>query len=384
MHLFSCDVCHEHLYFESSSCTKCSSALGFVDDLGILSALRPLPDRDAVYEALAPEALGRRVRYCEKAQGGACNWLVAEGGEALCTSCRLSEVIPDVGVESTFQAWKEMENAKRRLLFTLHALGLPIESRQERPNGLAFHLLKPTPERPVMTGHSEGIITLNVDEAHTVFRENQREFFSESYRTPLGHFRHESGHYYFARLLLGSPRLEEFRALFGDEREPYPEALERHHKEGPPSSWSNQFVSAYATMHPWEDWAETWAHYLHMVDTLDTAESYAMAIRVPDGPSAAPGAPGGQGQVSETGGIQSPAPQNRLIESPAVRESSFDELVGAWIPLTLALNSLNRSMGLRDAYPFSLSDAVQAKLRFIHKIIRDAAQALSQVTPEES
>lgn len=376
MHLFSCDVCHQQLYFESSRCTKCSSALGFIDKLGVLSALRPVAEQEEIYEALAPAALGKRVRYCENASVGACNWLVEEDGETLCSSCRLSEVIPDLEVEESFVAWKEMEKAKRRLLFTLQALGLPIESRRERPNGLAFHLLKSGPGSPVMTGHSEGTITINVDEANTVFRENQRELFSESYRTPLGHFRHESGHYYFTRLIQNTPRLEEFRLLFGDERADYAKALDRHYEEGPPSSWAGSFISAYATMHPWEDWAETWAHYLHMIDTLDTAESYAMAIRVPHRPSNRP--PALEQDSSPNGQVQSMMLEKRLIESPTVRESSFDELVEAWIPLTLALNSLNRSMGLRDAYPFSLSKEVQRKLRFVHEIIGEAAGALPE------
>jgi hypothetical protein len=88
----------------------------------------------------------------------------------------------------------------------------------------------------------------------------------------LGHFRHEVGHYFWDRLVATDPhQLEEFRVLFGDDRQDYGEALKRHYDEGAPANWQDTYISMYATMHPWEDFAETWAHYLHIVDTLETA-----------------------------------------------------------------------------------------------------------------
>src|SRR5262249_50270393 len=155
--------------------------------------------------------------------------------------------------------------AKRRLVYTLLALNLPLVSRQEdRESGLSFEFLADPadPAAPrVMTGHAGGVITVNVAEADDAERERRRLQMNEPYRPLLGAFRHEIGHYYWDRLIRGSARLAAFRETFGDERADYAEALDRHHAGGPPGDWQDRFVSAYASSHPWEDWAETWAHY---------------------------------------------------------------------------------------------------------------------------
>src|SRR4029078_11603067 len=222
---------------------------------------------------------------------------------------------------------------------------LPVSTRAAQPDtGLAFRFLKGTEDEPVMTGHDGGVITLNIDEADFAFRENMREKMVEGYRTVLGHLRHEIGHYYWDRLVRDAAALDSFRAVFGDERQSYEEALERHDEFGPPAHWNESFITAYASMHPWEDWAETWAHYLHMVDTLETAKSHGLVLRVP-----------GAGAKVVTEGLD-------------VRD--FDEMSKSWRTVTLALNSLNRSMGLKDAYPFVPTPAVQKKLRFIHELLR--------------
>ncbi len=101
----------------------------------------------------------------------------------------------------------------------------------------------------------------------------------EPYRTLLGHFRHEVGHYYWDRLIAETRWQEGYRNLFGDERASYADALDHHYKNGAPDNWQESSVSAYATMHPWEDWAETWAHYLHMMDAVDTALGFGMSAR---------------------------------------------------------------------------------------------------------
>jgi hypothetical protein len=196
----------------------------------------------------------------------------------------------------------------------------------------------------VTTGHDRGIITLNMAEANTSFRENMREKLGEGYRTVLGHLRHEIGHYYWDRLIGNGPELDAYRALFGDERADYSQALERHYAEGPRSDWADTFISAYATMHPWEDWAESWAHYLHMVDTLETAKSHGLTVRVP-------------GQPAE------------CVSTDSLALGDFDSLASRWHAVTLALNSLSRSMGMKDVYPFVLSPPVLQKLAFIHCII---------------
>ena len=143
--------------------------------------------------------------------------------------------------------------------------------------GLAFDLLSSACEK-VFTGHDNGIITLDLAEGDDVHREQLRVAMDEPYRTLLGHFRHEIGHYYFYRLIGSSPDLlSRSRELFGDPDADYQEALDRHYSQGAPSGWDQQFVPSYATMHPAEDWAETFAHYLHIRDTLDTAAAFGFA-----------------------------------------------------------------------------------------------------------
>ncbi|MPN18010.1 hypothetical protein SDC9_165368 [bioreactor metagenome] len=200
-----------------------------------------------------------------------------------------------------------------------------------------------------MTGHASGMITLNVVEADDDERTKRRQALHEPYRTLIGHLRHESGHFYWDQLIANSEYLERFRALFGYENQDYAQALQRHYGKNPlDNSWRGQFISAYATSHPWEDWAETWAHYLHMVDLLETAASYGTCITVPDIPGA------GQQLI-----------QNPLGPVPP----DFSVMQSQWVPLTLLHNSLNRSLGHGDAYPFAISGPAWDKLRFVHETI---------------
>jgi hypothetical protein len=331
--LFPCDNCHQTLYFENSHCVHCGVPVAYnVDEARLV-------------QLFEPSLLCRNGR-----DHGACNWMVTVDHDPdLCVSCGLSEVIPDLSDPSNDQAWRRIEAAKRRLLYTLFALELPVVSKKaQADSGLSFHFLKGTADEPVMTGHENGVITLNVDEADFAFRENMREKMGEGYRTVLGHLRHEIGHYYWDVLIRGAPPLQNFRALFGDESASYEDAVTRHYQEGPPANWNESFISAYATMHPWEDWAETWAHYLHMIDTLETAKSHGLTLRAP---------------AAEQGG---------KIATDEIAFFDFESLTGGWNAVTLAMNSLNRSMGMKDAYPFVLSPTVLGKLRFIHELVQVA------------
>jgi hypothetical protein len=364
MKIFTCSSCKHVAFFENSQCTRCGHALAYLPDRGVLSALEQAPDLPPnTYLAIDAAAQGSRYRLCRNYTDHAvCNWAVPEqDSHDYCLACRLNDTIPDVSDPSAVSSWQGLEIAKRRLVYTLLELGLPIEGKQEaQQQGLAFAFKSDGPNgEKVLTGHCDGLVTINLKEADSPAREQTRVQLGERYRTLLGHFRHESGHYYWDRLLKDSPQLADFRGLFGDEQADYAEAVKRHY-ESPKQNWADDYVSAYATMHPWEDWAETWAHYLHMVDTLETAQSYGLAI-----------------QPRAVGGATAEA-----VTAKRVRFERFEQLIGAWIPLTVALNSLNRSMGLADVYPFVLGERVIAKLKFVHEIIERAGDGITAgVTP---
>jgi hypothetical protein len=352
MRLFKCQVCQQILYFENTTCEKCGHRLGY---LPVTVALSALAADGGAWRALA--APGNVYRYCANAVHGACNWLVdaASPGE-LCLACRHNRTIPDLSAPDNLVAWRKIESAKHRLFYSLVRLRLPLATRAEDPlRGLVFDVLAdPVDDRAprVMTGHDNGLITLALTEADDAHREKSRVRLHEPYRTLLGHFRHESGHYYWDRLVGDGGRLDDFRALFGDEREDYDHALRRHHADGPAVDWQDSFVSAYASSHPWEDFAETWAHYLHIVDTLEIAGAFGMSTR--------PGLAGGDDLDSE-------------VDFDPYRSIGVAQLVENWAPLAIALNSLNRAMGQRDFYPFVLSAPAIAKLGFVHALVRPAS-----------
>ncbi len=363
MKLFSCNHCQNLLFFESVSCVRCGRPVAYLPDRGFMSAVEPLAGAaDGRLLATAPSAQGAHYRACRnELEHGVCNWAVpAEDPEPYCRACRLNTVIPNLSAPGAKEAWQRLEAAKRRLLYTLLDLGLPVESKAENPaGGLAFAFLADDPAhgQKVYTGHSEGLVTINIAEADDPARERARVEMGEPYRTVLGHFRHEIGHHYWERLVKGSARFEgPFRALFGDERADYAAAQRRHYGDGPPADWPRRFVSAYASMHPWEDWAETWAHYLHMTDTLETARAHGLALK----PSPATG-----------------SARLQTLRVGRLDLHSFEDLTTGWVPLTLALNDLNRSMGLPDVYPFVLPEPAMAKLRFVHDVIEAHVAAVA-------
>jgi hypothetical protein len=262
-------------------------------------------------------------------------------------------VIPDLSVTGNKEAWYRMETAKRRLVYTLLSLGLPVEpKRMEGDGGMIFDFLADVPGAgPALTGHDDGVITINLAEADDAQREQRRTQLHEPYRTLLGHFRHEIGHYYWDRLIDGSGGLDAFREVFGDERADYGGSLRKHYANGARADWQDFFISAYASSHPWEDWAESWAHYLHMLDALETAGACGLSLKPPrsDEPS---------------------------MKVPSKVAGSFDRMIGDWFSLTYVLNNLNRSLGLADGYPFVLSPAAVDKLRFVHETVERAASAI--------
>jgi hypothetical protein len=343
MKLFECQNCGQPLYFENTQCVSCGLSLGYLPVRDVMTALKS--DRRA-WRALADPR--GRYRYCTNAVHGACNWLIPmDSPDQFCAACRHNRTIPDLSHFGNLARWRLVEIAKRRLFYTLLRLRLPLETKAETPDGLAFDFLADDATSmpaatPVMTGHANGVITINLAEADDAERERRRGQMGEPYRTLLGHFRHEIAHHYLGRLVVGSSNVDEFRQVFGDERDDYAAALQRYYACGAPADWPEHFVTAYATAHPWEDFAETWAHFFHMVDTLEIAGSFGLVV-----------AP----KLSKALGARTD------FDAHA---ADMDRLIEAWIPLTFAANSMNRSMGLPDLYPFILSTPVIAKLAFIH------------------
>lgn len=358
MKTFHCGNCGQLVFFENVRCERCEAPLGYLPEVGEVGAFE-IDASSGQWRSLHPSVAGQFYRPCHNySVENVCNWMVpADSPASYCESCVLTETIPDLSNPDNRPLWYRTEAAKRRLVYTLTMLGLPVESRLLAPErGMSFAFKAATESEPVMTGHANGLITLNLAEADDAERERVRAAMHEPYRTLVGHFRHEIGHYYFDRLIVGSAWQEDFRERFGDERADYQAALDAHYQNGAPAGWEDSYISEYASMHPWEDWAETWAHYLHMVDTLDTANACGLVLD-PDDDSLP-----------------------HLDDQTSVDEASFGNLMRRWFPLTYALNSLNRSMGVADAYPFALSPAVVAKLRFVHRVI----SATREAAPDEA
>jgi hypothetical protein len=341
MHVFSCPSCDAEIHFDNVSCLGCGHQLGVLPDLCAMSSLEPLPD-GSWRAVILPDQPQRR---CRNAGIVGCNWLVpATDEDGFCVACRHNRVVPDIatfspGVTSTLERWRTVEAAKRRLFWSLLRWGLPHPLWSGSGGGLGFDFLTDMGEQ-VLTGHDRGLITINLAEGDATERTRRRQTLGEVYRTPIGHFRHEIGHFYWDILVRDGGHLDAFRQIFGDERQDYQAALDAHYRDGAPPDWAVRHVSPYAAAHPWEDFAECWAHWTHMVEGLETAQAQDLRVgSFQDYPSDPYGTP-------ETEGV-----------------------ARAWVDLTLAINAVNRSMGQPDIYPFVLSQAVLGKLHFINGLI---------------
>lgn len=354
MKLFLCPSCAQQLYFENNRCLACNSDV--------------LYDPDPAEFVIAGHsgAFG-----CANAEECACNWVAT--GSGYCRACRLNKTIPDLTIAGNRERWIRVEAAKKRVIYSLLSFGLAVEAKAAAGEeiGIAFDFLAdpigggPGGER-ILTGHDNGVITLNVAEADSPEREKRRIAMGETYRTLLGHFRHELGHYYWDRLIRDDEeRLTGFRATFGDERPDYEEALKRHYAQPPAPDWQERHISAYAASHPWEDWAETWAHYVHIVDTLEMADSLKWSIGAMQSASGRLLTP----DTDKDGSDRHPGDDGAEV-APPLTGSSFDAALARWIVLSNASNSINRCMGLPDLYPFVISQAVAEKLAFIDRLLR--------------
>lgn len=341
---FTCQ-CGARVFFQNTHCLNCHAALGFDAASQTLHALTPVAGS---YEKLALKNGKADIpvfKYCANYYSyNACNWLLPyDSEEPFCESCRLNQTVPDLNRPANVTRWIKLETAKRHLLYSLLSLGLPIINKPGQKPQLAFAFLEDArtndnyAESFIATGHSSGLITINLAEADDSYREQVREQLGEYYRTILGHFRHEIGHYYYELLVVGSHWQDDFASYFGDPTVDYQQAMNRYYEQGGNQRWEENYISQYAQTHPLEDWAETWAHYLHITDTLDTAWAF------------------------------------DIIEPLDIKASSMDDIVSAWLALSVRLNALNRSMGLHDAYPFVITPAISDKLNLVHQVVVSAS-----------
>ncbi len=329
MKTFRC-ACSNRLFFDNSLCLSCQRDVGFSVERANFVRLDANPDGPS-----------EGVRPCANYGSGLCNWVLeADATTDLCLACRLNVETPVSG-GTDHELMQRVETAKRRLVFSLLDLGLPVIPLNEDPGGVGFALRRGTPDEPVIIGHADGLITLDLNEADPAQREEARKKLGEDYRTLLGHFRHEVGHYFWTRFFSSDAELERFRAVFGDERADYSEALKTHYAT-PRTDYQDTHVSSYATSHPWEDWAETWAHYLHILDSWQTAVTFGLRV-----------------------------PHANARTTPRPIQETLDD----WCELMIALNSMNRSMGHSDAYPFQLAPKVREKLVFIDEIVKAETSA---------
>ncbi len=340
----SCPSCGFVAFLDRQHCERCNARLGFHHPT---LTFRELVDGAATID-------GRRWVPCSQ-WDWKCNWLLAEDDErARCFSCRLNRTIPPFDDTIAREKLAETGIAKRRLLVQLMELGLPIVPYDEEPGGLGFDLLSSYSGGRVITGHADGIITIDLAESLDEHREALRVVLGEPYRTMLGHFRHEIGHYYEQQLVSDEPLLSDCRALFGDERASYAEAIDRHYHHGPPEGWEEQYISSYATMHPWEDFAETWAHYLHITGTLTTA---------------------GRGAVRMDATRAHGLFDHDIVPRLSYLDATIEEILADWRWLSLMFNRINQAMGKSDLYPFTLVEPVAVKLGFVHRVVTSASLA---------
>ncbi|MGR3809946.1 zinc-binding metallopeptidase family protein [Jiulongibacter sp. NS-SX5] len=346
MKIFQCTSCFQPVFFENSYCENCNSTLGYLDSNYQMVALNSAQQQWTIN--------GIDYKFCKNKNHHVCNWLVpAASISGYCTACDLNKTIPNISIPENYKRWQKLELAKHRLIYSLQKLNLPIVSKhKDEENGLAFDFLsakvKDKDGKPIMTGHMNGLITIVLSEADSVSREQIRKSLKEPYRTLAGHFRHEVAHYYWTSLVFQKPEvLQAFRDLFGDETVSYKDSLETYYKNGAPENWRTNFISKYATAHPWEDWAETWAHYLHIINTMDTAYHFGL---------------NGDPHLPNTEHME-------IISFDPYQNVEFKKILEETVPLFFAINSLNRSMGIPDIYPFVISDAVKVKLEFIHRLL---------------
>ncbi|WP_340202264.1 putative zinc-binding metallopeptidase [Ascidiimonas sp. W6] len=343
MKVFECGHCNHPLFFENNECENCGHACGYRDHD------RKMLTFDTLRSTLISDREKIEYKYCKNKDHGVCNWLLEkEDTNQYCSACQLNRTIPNLSDKKNFLKWQNLEVAKHRLIYQLQKTGLELPSKIGNNEGLCFDFIAKRNNPKIMTGHFNGVITILLREADSVIREQTRKELQEPYRTLIGHLRHEVGHYFWERLVFIHPEvLKAFRVIFGNEEANYSEALQSYYDNGAPVDWQDSFISKYATSHPWEDWAETWAHYLHIMDMVETAHFFRLRVK-PTGAS---------------------NHMKAKVTFDPYKEKDFKTIINTCIPLSFAVNSINRAMGLPDVYPFVVNEKVIEKMTFIHQLL---------------
>lgn len=345
-----CPHCRYFVFLDRLDCPNCGGELGY-----------HLQHRQYYGVRAGKARVEGQTWYACSQRGWGCNWLVAEdAGSGRCFSCRLTRDAPESSDTVALQKLANTEEAKRRLVLQLVDLGLPIAPWYSEQGGLGFDLLSSISlGRQVLIGHANGIITIDLAESLDDRREALRIRLREPYRTMLGHLRHEVGHYFQNVLLTDDTAWARCRELFGDERTSYSDAIERHYATGAPAGWADSFISEYATMHPWEDFAETFAHYLHITGTLQTAAAIGMTLD------------------ADAANLR----DKDVVPLPAYTDESVQRLLSDWLWMSQSFNRINRAMGASDLYPFDIVPVVARKIGFVHDIVTAAHARNQEIVP---
>lgn len=344
MKIFQCGNCKTSIYFENVECDNCGHLTGYrAEDRKMLTF-------DFANDTLISDREGVEYKFCKNKEYSVCNWVLEKDSpEEFCSACQLNRTIPKLADADNFENWTHMEIAKHRLIYQLQKIGLSLPNKMDNDDiGLCFDFVSNKSNPKLMTGHANGVVTILIREGNSVLREKARKQLKEPYRTLVGHLRHEVGHYFWDRLIRDNPdTLAEYRTIFGNESQDYGKALETYYKTETSKDWQKEFISQYATSHPWEDWAETWAHYLHIMDMVETGYFFKISVN----------------SIADNDDFKT------SISFDPYTIENFDKIVENCVPLSFAVNSMNRAMGIPDIYPFVISPVIIEKLRFIHKLL---------------
>ncbi|SOE20165.1 hypothetical protein SAMN06298216_0663 [Spirosomataceae bacterium TFI 002] len=341
MKVFQCGNCQYPLYFENTKCANCGHLCGYKSDDRQMLTFNPSSNQ------LIPDSEKEEYKFCKNHEHDVCNWVIPiENKNRYCNACQLNRTIPILDSAKNFEKWKNLEIAKHRLIYQLQKIGLSLPSKlKNKEEGLCFDFVARNKNPRLMTGHANGVITILISEANSELREKRRKELFEPYRTLIGHLRHEVGHYFWERLVRPNKEITtSFRFIFGDERNSYSDSLKAYYAKEQNNDWEGEFISRYATAHPWEDWAETWAHYLHIMDMVETAYFFNLKVDLDK-------------------------KHHTQVNSDPYLVEDFDQIIQISVPLSFAVNSINRAMGHQDVYPFVITPTVVRKLTFIHRLL---------------